>query len=173
MYFWVHLPSPNRPIMNYCDLSVSPKIHRNHRTCWAWVGARLPFRNTYHNFRIHPFLGQPLYYAPDENSGFLGWVDHHPDGHIFTKPSQALSPPPTWPIPHSLRLSCFYVLTHIFLNLTSLSPAFFRSLPSVSHVSTHGHFSHPQQRVVPTHKCTQISCFIPLQPPFPSACSTN
>ena len=59
----------------YHILSAHPEFRlglkfRNHRACRAWMGARLPFRNTYHKgFSL--FMGQTRYYAPDENSGLF------------------------------------------------------------------------------------------------------
>ena len=42
---------------------LGPKF-RNHQACRAWMGARLPFRNTYHKgFSL--FMGQARYYAPE------------------------------------------------------------------------------------------------------------
>ena len=54
---------------------------RNHQACRAWMGARLPFRNTYHKgFSL--FMGQtPRYYAPDEISCLFWWADHYSRSH--------------------------------------------------------------------------------------------
>ena len=59
----------------------------------SWMGARLPFRNTYHKgFAL--FMGQTRYYhAPDENNCLITTRDHIPTFHL-----RALSPPPHFPI---------------------------------------------------------------------------
>ena len=78
---------------------------RNHRTCRAWMGARLPCRNTYQK-GIYPFLGQTRYYAPDENGGLLQWAD--PLTAVTYSLSPGLEPSPRHP--HVLFLS-LYIFT--------------------------------------------------------------
>ena len=36
---------------------------RNHQTCWAWMGAHLPYGNMYHK-GIYPFVEQTHHYTP-------------------------------------------------------------------------------------------------------------
>ena len=143
---------------------------RNKRKCRAWMGTRLPFRNTYHK-GVYPFLGQTRYYAPDENSGLFRWADHHSTVTFSLSPLERSPPPSSCSRPNppcsSLCLICSYYLMFFF----------YFTLPRVHFLTARVHlatfFLHPQQRVISTLNYTQISCFIPLQPPFYNACSAN
>ena len=145
--------------------------------CRAWMGARLPFRNTYHK-GMYPFLGQTHYYAPDKNNGLFRWADHHPTVTFSLRPLER-SPPPPPPPPHvsysSPSMFIFYALYAVIILCFCFS--FHFTLPRVHFQSARIHlatlFSHLQQRVISTLNCTQISCFIPLQPPFYNTCFAN
>ena len=110
-----------------------PKI-RNHRTCWTWMDARLPFQNMHQN----PLLGQTRYYAPEEKSCLFRWVDP------FTTITYSLSPVERSPRHYSpLSLYSYFISSmvlcfkYVFISqFHLLLPTVLRSLPRTPHVST-------------------------------------
>ena len=94
-----------------------PKF-RNHQTCRAWMGARLPYRNTYHK-GIYPFVEQTRHYAPDEIGCLFWWADHF-HGHSFISILLERSPRvplsfSTFHASHSLLLCSISRLTALVL----------------------------------------------------------
>ena len=110
---------------------------RNHRMSRAWMGARLPFRNTYQK-GIYPFWGQARYYAPDliGDLSRMGGSTHN--GHILTKPRRALSQSSTCPFPPLyIHIFSLYVIMYLFRNFTSLFT------PSLTHHTYRPHEPFP------------------------------
>ena len=102
--------------------SIRPGLKfRNHQTCRAWMGAHLPYRNTYHK-GIYPFVEQTHHYAPDEIGCLFWWTDiTHSHSFTISSPSSSSALPvsPFYSPPFMPLTICYFILLHVLLLLFS------------------------------------------------------
>ena len=148
------------------------KITKHHRTCRAWVGVRLPFRNTYQK-GIYPFLGQTRYYAPDEIGGLFRWAD--PLTTVTHSPSplerSSRHPPLSLHI-RTLSLPCFVVVSVFHIHSTlprgfSLAPS---HIARIDLMTLYLHYYKAWFPPTTTHEYPVLYLTPPF--PFPFPCST-